>query len=199
MPPEAAPDAQEQAAVGAPDPACPYDAEICEIRQAVFPVSSFDPIASATRISADLLVTNRHVVGDFETAEIYTPDGPVMARVVPSAYRGDLVLLQADGLPDEGLLPRLSPAMSVPPFQAIGSSIRVICFHIRYNLLAKNSSNNLNSSGGSESSPKPRPILFDNSNLCGCMMDGTHEMSNVCSVSWHALDFCSNKDTFSSS
>ena len=123
QPPEAAPDAQEQAAVGAPDPACPYDADICEIRQAVFPVSSFDPIASATRISADLLVTNRHVVGDFETAEIYTPDGPVTARVVPSAYRGDLVLLQADGLPDEGLLPRLSPAMSVPPFQAIGADI----------------------------------------------------------------------------
>ena len=68
-------------------------------------------------------MTNRHVVGDFETAEIYTPDGPVMARVVPSAYRGDLVLLQADGLPDEGLLPRLSPAMSVPPFHAIGADI----------------------------------------------------------------------------
>ncbi|MEM8877949.1 MAG: trypsin-like peptidase domain-containing protein, partial [Pseudomonadota bacterium] len=38
---------------------CPHPAAVCQIRQAVFPVSSFDPVGSATRIGPNLLVTNR--------------------------------------------------------------------------------------------------------------------------------------------
>ena len=38
---------------------CPHPAPVCRVRQAVFPVSSFDPIASATRIGPTLLVLRR--------------------------------------------------------------------------------------------------------------------------------------------
>lgn len=87
---------------GLADPDCPHPAVVCDMRQAVFPISSFDPVGSATRIGGDLLVTNRHVVGNTGTATVHAPGGPREARVIPSAYRGDLILLQVDGLPDGG-------------------------------------------------------------------------------------------------
>jgi len=83
---------------------CPYPEVVCLARQAIFPIESFDPIASAVRIAEDLLVTNRHVVGDRKKAMLLTPAGPVEAHVVASSYRDDLVLLQADGLPKNGLI-----------------------------------------------------------------------------------------------
>ncbi len=83
---------------------CPHPAEVCTARQAVFPVSAFDPVASATRVGADLLVTNRHAVADHEMAVVHTPDGPREARVVASDYPGDLAVLEVDGLPAEGLV-----------------------------------------------------------------------------------------------
>ncbi|MCR9088880.1 MAG: trypsin-like peptidase domain-containing protein [Rhodobacteraceae bacterium] len=86
---------------------CPHPDPVCALRQAVFPVSSFDPVGSATRIGPDLLVTNRHVVGDRPDAVVHTPDGPRGGRVVPSAYDGDLVLLEVPGLPETGLIPDL--------------------------------------------------------------------------------------------
>ncbi|WP_422023838.1 trypsin-like peptidase domain-containing protein [Roseibium sp.] len=112
----------------AKDPDCPHPEDVCQMRQIVFPVSSFDPVGSATRIADDLLVTNRHVVGNSKTATVHTPYGPKTATVVPSAYRGDLVLLQVDGLPDGSLIPALSASPVVPPegngaYYAIGADI----------------------------------------------------------------------------
>ena len=102
---------------------CPHPAPVCRVRQAVFPVSSFDPIASATRIGPTLLVTNRHVVADRPDAVVHTPDGPRNARVIPSAYPGDLALLEVRGLP-EGFVPDLEG--DVPDkgaFYAVGADI----------------------------------------------------------------------------
>ena len=87
---------------------CPHPASVCIMRQAVFPVSSFDPMASATRIAPTLLVTNRHVVGDRTDAVVHTPDGPRGAEVVASDYLGDLVLLSVNGLPEGGHVPTLN-------------------------------------------------------------------------------------------
>ncbi|MGI9401289.1 MAG: S1C family serine protease, partial [Rhizobiaceae bacterium] len=84
---------------------CGYPAPVCLLRQAVFPVSSYDPVASGTRIGPNLIVTNRHVVGDRKDAIVHTPDGPRNAKVIPSAYSGDLVLLEVDGLPEAGFIP----------------------------------------------------------------------------------------------
>lgn len=89
-----------QAAEGVGD--CPHPAEVCTARQAVFPISAFDPVASATRVGARLLVTNRHAVADHETAVVHTPGGPREARVLASDYRGDLAVLEVDGLPADG-------------------------------------------------------------------------------------------------
>ena len=83
---------------------CPHPAPVCRVRQAVFPVSSFNPAASATRIGPNLLVTNRHIVADRPDAVVHTPDGPRGATVVPSAYLGDLALLQVRGLPRGGFI-----------------------------------------------------------------------------------------------
>ncbi len=87
---------------------CPHPSTVCVVRQAVFPVSGFDPFASATRIAPSLLVTNRHVAGDRIEVVVHTPDGRRTARVVGSEYTGDLVLLSADGLPAGAYIPDLS-------------------------------------------------------------------------------------------
>lgn len=103
---------------------CPHPGVVCRMRQAVFPVSSYDPVGSATRIAPDLLVTNRHVVGDFGTATVHTPAGPLEAKVVPFAYRGDLVLLQVDGLPESGVVPEFDARLNVADtFYAVGADI----------------------------------------------------------------------------
>ena len=121
---DAAPEAEE-----APDKPealadCPHPAPVCLVRQAVFPVSAFDPAASATRIGPALLVTNRHVVGDRPDAIVHTPDGPKQARVVPSAYPGDLVLLEVHGLPAGGFVPDLEGEVANDgEFYAVGVDI----------------------------------------------------------------------------
>ncbi|MET1414836.1 trypsin-like peptidase domain-containing protein [Roseibium sp. HPY-6] len=106
------------------DPGCPHPIAVCLQRQAVFPISSFDPVASATRIADTLLVTNRHVVGDRLDATVHTPDGPKAAKVVPSAFSGDLVLLEAEGLPDKGQVLELANTLQpAEPFYTIGADI----------------------------------------------------------------------------
>ena len=99
---------------------CPYAAPVCLARQAVFPISSYDPLASATRIGPDLLVTNRHVLGDHGDAVVHTPNGPRGARVVPSDYPGDLILLEVEGLPNQGHILPLSPALA-EEFYTVGA------------------------------------------------------------------------------
>ncbi len=103
---------------------CPHPEPVCIVRQAVFPVSSFDPVGSATRIGSNLLVTNRHIVGDRMDAVVHTPDGPRGARVVPSAFAGDLVLLEVSSLPESGHILDLEVESSDHPvFYAIGADI----------------------------------------------------------------------------
>ncbi|MEM8956515.1 MAG: trypsin-like peptidase domain-containing protein [Pseudomonadota bacterium] len=104
---------------------CPHPDPVCMLRQAVFPVSSFDPVGSATRIAPDLLVTNRHVVGDRPDVVVHTPGGPRGGRVVPSAYEGDLVLLQVAGLPESGFVPDLDDGGDVQSgsFFTVGADI----------------------------------------------------------------------------
>ena len=106
------------------DPDCPHPAEVCRLRQAVFPVSAFDPVGSATRIGPDLLVTNRHVLGNLRTATVHTPDGPMQAELIPSAYRGDLVLLKVEGMPDDGTIPSIGQSSSTPDlYYVIGADV----------------------------------------------------------------------------
>jgi len=113
---------QDRRDVGLPD--CPYALVICRTRQAVFPVESFDPLASATRIDTDLLVTNRHIVADRTTVVVFTPSGPLKGEVIPSSYRGDLALIKVDGLPEDGAV--LTPAKDIigkGPFHAVGADV----------------------------------------------------------------------------
>ena len=103
---------------------CPHPKPVCRVRQAVFPISSFDPIASATRIGLSLLVTNRHVLADRSDAVVYTPEGPIGAKVVPSAFPGDLILLEAEELPAEGFIPDIQgDAAGEGPFFAVGADV----------------------------------------------------------------------------
>ena len=121
---DAAPEAEETPEKPEALADCPHPAPVCLVRQAVFPVSGFDPAASATRIGPALLVTNRHVVADRPDAVVHTPDGPREARVVPSSYPGDLALLEVQGLPSDGFVPDLED--EVPgngDFYAVGVDI----------------------------------------------------------------------------
>lgn len=120
--------AAPQADTAAPASAeCPHPAPVCAARRAVFPVSGFDPLASAVRIGPDLLVTNRHVVGDQRDVAVMTPSGPVAAEVLPSNYAGDLAVLRAVGLPSEvgvegGVLPPRPVAVGPEDqFYAVGA------------------------------------------------------------------------------
>jgi len=103
---------------------CPRPPAVCIVRQAVFPVSGFDPLASATRIAPSLLITNRHVVGDWTEVVVHTPDGQRTAQVVGSEYTGDLVLLATDGLPEGGYIPNLNESISeTERFYAVGADV----------------------------------------------------------------------------
>ncbi len=109
-----------------PEPSgdCPYPEAVCQMRQAVFPISSFDPLGSATRIGPNLLVTNRHVVGDRPDALVFTPDGPLEGRIVASAFQGDLALIEVGGLPAEGrIAPLDGDGTSTGDTFAIGADI----------------------------------------------------------------------------
>lgn len=118
----AEPSSGSQGPIGTPD--CPHADDICAARQAVFPVESFDPLASSVRIAPNLLVTNRHVVADRETATVFTPAGPLTGKILASAYQGDLALIEVDGLPEGGLLldPGSEPDLS-GALHAVGADI----------------------------------------------------------------------------
>ena len=72
----------------------------------MFPIESFDPIASAVRIGDDLLVTNRRVVGARKNATIFTPTGQATVKVLVSnswrsrAHSGRGTFIGRPGLKD---------------------------------------------------------------------------------------------------
>lgn len=102
LPPSAAGAAQD----------CTAPEAVCAAAGRVYRVSSFDPEASALLIAPGRLVTNRHVVADNANAEVILPDGRrLAARVVPSSYPGDLILLTVDGLDGAAPLPRAEATM----------------------------------------------------------------------------------------
>jgi hypothetical protein len=87
------------AAAAPPADRCTAPRPVCGARANVFHIASFDPVASAVLIAPGLLVTNRHVVADNPGAKVRLADGRTLkARVVPTAYSGDLILLRAEGL-----------------------------------------------------------------------------------------------------
>ena len=68
---------------------------VCETVTRVFPISSQVPLASAVLIGSNLLVTSRHAVADREDATVFLPGGErKKARVLPTSYLGDLILLK---------------------------------------------------------------------------------------------------------
>ncbi len=78
---------------------CSQPKRVCETRATVFIISSFEPFASAVRLSPTRLVTNRHSVGDVATVIITTHDGrKVEGSVVPTAFEGDLIFIETDAL-----------------------------------------------------------------------------------------------------
>ncbi len=102
---------------------CEQPKPVCEVRAAVFPVSAFDPVGSAVRISHTRLVTSRHVVADRATATVLLPDGrKIEAKVVPSDYPGDLIALETSELPPGPVFP-LEAAKSDGPLFTIGADI----------------------------------------------------------------------------
>ena len=98
---------------------CTFAEALCAARQAVFRIEAYDPAASAVRIGERLLVTNRHVVADEPSVRIFLPEGgTIVGTVIPTSYRGDLILIEGD-LP-EG--PNLPPDKDNDPgpYRAIG-------------------------------------------------------------------------------
>lgn len=83
---------------------CTAPEPVCAARAAVFGISAFDPVGSAVRIGPDLLVTNRHVVADEKTVEVWLEPGrKIEGEVVPSAFKGDMILVRAQ-LPEGPVL-----------------------------------------------------------------------------------------------
>ncbi len=91
---------------------CKFAAPVCSARGAVFRIAAFDPVASAVRIGPNTLVTARHAVADAKSVEVEGADGRKFAATpVPSAYGGDVQLLDVTGFPDG---PALLPATETP-------------------------------------------------------------------------------------
>ncbi len=85
---------------------CKRPEAVCDVREAVFMITAFDPLASAVRIGENTLVTNRHAIADATSVAITTGDGrKVQGRVVPSGFQADLVLIQSDDLGSGKILP----------------------------------------------------------------------------------------------
>ena len=103
--------------------ACTQPAPVCAARDAVFAVSAFDPVASAVRIGPRRLVTTRHGIADQERVVLFLADGSRSeARAVPSDYPGDLLLLEADSLP-EGPILEIAEAAPDLPLHTVGADL----------------------------------------------------------------------------
>lgn len=79
---------------------CDQPEKICSIRESVFALTAFDPLASAVRVGASELVTSRHAIADEEVVTVFTHDGsPLRATVLPTDYVADVILLSVPDLP----------------------------------------------------------------------------------------------------
>ncbi|MFQ5954854.1 MAG: serine protease, partial [Kiloniellales bacterium] len=107
---------------------CRAPEPVCAARASVFAIASFDE-GSATLIAPGLLVTNRHNVADNPEVEVIDGDGRRrQGRVVPTAYPGDLVLIEVPGL--DG--PALAPA---PPGTAVSGDLYTVAADVRLGLI----------------------------------------------------------------
>ncbi len=103
-------DLRAQNACSAPEP-------VCAARGAVYTIASFDPFSSAVRLSETLLVASRHAIADSTEVVVTRKDGStVKGDVLPTAYDGDLILVEVAGLADG---PVLTPARSIPAGAAL--------------------------------------------------------------------------------
>ena len=85
---------------------CNFNPHICLAQKSIFAISSFAPIASATRIGPQTLVTSRHSVGDHHSVKLKLPGGAIInAEVIPSDFPEDLILLKAETLPKGPQIP----------------------------------------------------------------------------------------------
>ncbi|WP_425403379.1 trypsin-like peptidase domain-containing protein [Hwanghaeella sp.] len=98
---------------------CEHPAPVCSVRASVFTISSFDPLGSAVRIGPDTLVTSRHAVADETDVTVFLPDGGRLKGVVlPTDYRGDIVLIEVADLPP-------GPVMDVSQVPAVDAGVKV--------------------------------------------------------------------------
>jgi hypothetical protein len=109
---------------------CDAPKPVCAAADNVVAISGFEPIGSAVAIGNGLLVTNRHMVADLETVTVVLPNGArTTARVVPTDYPGDLVLLQTNELAGIAALtvdaPKLDDELFVIGFDLGREAIRV--------------------------------------------------------------------------
>jgi len=97
---------------------------VCAVRDRVFRIASFDPLASAVLIEPGLLVTNRHAVADNREVVVFLSSGEhVTTAVRPTAYGGDLLLLSAPEITAPGPLPTATAAAQ-DRLYTIGADIR---------------------------------------------------------------------------
>jgi len=107
----------------AQDAACLQPPAVCAARDAVFAIAAFDPLASAVRISPDLLVTSRHGIADRTEVDLMLADGAWhKVRVIPTDYTGDIILLSAPDLPPGPVL-TLAPGEASGPVYTVGADI----------------------------------------------------------------------------
>ncbi|MEE2699130.1 MAG: trypsin-like peptidase domain-containing protein [Pseudomonadota bacterium] len=103
---------------------CKAPEAVCAATSRVFRISSFDPLASAVLVGPSLFVTNRHVVADEKKLKIFIPShGLVEAEIIPTSYKGDLILFRVEGLKTLTTL-TLAKANRNDRYYTIGADIR---------------------------------------------------------------------------
>jgi tetratricopeptide (TPR) repeat protein len=103
---------------------CKAPDAVCAATSRVFRIASFDPLASAVVIGPGLYVTNRHAVADKKKFTVFIPNhGPVEATIIPTSYRGDLILFQIANIKTSPPL-ILAQANLKDPYYTIGVDIR---------------------------------------------------------------------------
>ncbi len=107
---------------------CRAPEPVCAARASVFAVAAFEN-GSATLVAPGLLVTSRHNVADDPEVEVIDGGGRRhLGQVVPTAYAGDLVLIEVPGLDGPALTP--APAGTVP-----GGDLYTVAADVRLNLI----------------------------------------------------------------